>query len=202
METMTIRSLTVAVAAAALAASPAHAGKKADYGVNIGISPFGGSIGLGYHHTKKTTFQVAFGGSPAFDAPFKLKRGEEEYTQNAGSSWMGFFVNHRPFADAEWLRVNTGLAVGHIEGTVTGDDNGEEYKVEYKENPVGYLGIGFGAGTDKGIFYGFDIGALFSSGPEITAGENGTAQGVEDFKDSAALGSVLPNFQLTLGYNF
>ena len=33
-------------------------GQKADYGVNIGISPFGGSISLGYHHTKKTTFKL------------------------------------------------------------------------------------------------------------------------------------------------
>ena len=202
METMTIRSLTVAIAAAALAASPAHAGEKADYAVNVGFSPFGGSIGLGYHHTKKTTLLVAFGGAPAFDAPFKLELDGDEYTQNGGAAWMGFFFNHRPFDEAQWLRVNTGIGIGNIEGTVTNDKNGDEYAVEFSENPVGYLGLGFGAGTDKGVFYGFDIGALFTGGPQIVPAADNKKDVLEDLEDSIFFGSVLPNLQFTVGYNF
>ena len=198
---MTIRTLTVAAAVLALAGSPAHA-EKADYGVNIGFSPFGGSIGLGYHHTKKTTLQVAFGGAPAFDAPFKLELDGDKYTQNGGAAWMGFFVNHRPLEDAQWLRVNTGIGIGNIEGTVTNDTNGDEYAVEFSENPVGYLGLGFGAGTDKGVFYGFDIGALFTGGPEIVHAADHKKDVLEDLEDSVFFGSVLPNLQLTVGYNF
>jgi len=199
---MMIRILTALVALSALAAPPAHAAKKADYGVNVGFSPFGGSIGLGYHHTKRTTLQVVVGGAPAMDAPFGLELDGDEYTQNGGSAWMGFFLNHRPFTEAKWLRVNTGVGFGNIEGTVTNDDNGDEYDVEFSENPVGYLGLGVGAGTAKGMFYGFDIGGLFTGGPVITPAADNEKDVLEDLEDSPFFGSVLPNAQITVGYNF
>jgi len=199
---MTIRTLTVAAAAAALAASPAYAGEKADYGVNLGFSPFGGSVGLGYHHTDKTTVQVVFGGAPAMEAPLKLTLDGDEYTPNIGSAWMGFFVNHRPLDNAQWLRVNTGIGMGNIKGTVSSDKNDDEYAVEYSENPVGYLGLGVGAGTSKGIFYGFDMGALFTGGPDIVPDANNKKDVSEDLGDTLGFGSVQPNIQLTVGYNF
>jgi hypothetical protein len=199
---MMIRTLAALVAVSALAAPPAHAAKKADYGVNLGFSPFGGSLGLAYHHTKRTTLQVTVGGAPAMDAPFGLELDGDEYTQNGGSAWMGFFVNHRPFAEAKWLRVNTGIGIGNIEGTVTNDDNGDEYAVEFSENPVGYIGLGVGAGTGKGMVYGFDIGGLFTGGPSITPAADNEKNVLEDLEDSAFFGSVLPNVQVTVGYNF
>ena len=123
-----------------------------------------------------------------------------EYTQNGGSSWMGFFLNHRPFEDSQWFRINTGIGIGGIEGTLT-NDAGDEYAVEYNENPVGYIGVGFGNGTAEGFTFGFDIGGLFGSGPEITVVE-GDGADLEDIQDNAFFGNILPNLQLTVGYNF
>ena len=136
-----LRILTTLAAIGAVS-TPALADDHADYGVNFGFSPFGGSVGLIYNHTASTSFNVAFGGAPASDAPFKLDIDGTEYTQNGGSSWMGFFLNHRPFEDSQWFRINTGIGIGGIEGTLT-NDAGDEYAVEYNENPVGYIGVGF-----------------------------------------------------------
>ena len=194
-----LRILTTLAAIGAVS-TPALADDHADYGVNVGFSPFGGSVGLSYNHTASTSINVAFGGSPAIDAPFKLDIDGTEYTQNGGSSWMGFFVNHRPFAESQWFRVQTGIGIGGIEGTLT-NDAGDEYDVEYNENPVGYVGVGFGNGTAEGFTFGFDIGGLFGSGPVITVVE-GDGADLEDIQDNAFFGNILPNAQLTVGYNF
>lgn len=194
-----LRILTTLAAIGAVS-TPALADDHADYGINVGFSPFGGSVGLIYNPSASTSFNVAFGGAPASDAPFKLDIDGTEYTQNGGSSWMGFFVNHRPFEDSQWFRINTGIGIGGIEGTLT-NDAGDEYAVEYNENPVGYIGVGFGNGTAEGLTFGFDIGGLFGSGPEITVVE-GDGADLEDIQDNAFFGNVLPNLQLTVGYNF
>ena len=193
------RILTCALALTAVS-QPAFADDHADYGINLGFSPFGGSVGLIYNPSASTSVNVAFGGSPAVDAPFKLDIDGTEYTQNGGSSWMGFFLNHRPFEDSQWFRINTGIGIGGIQGTLT-NDAGDEYKVEYNENPVGYIGVGFGSGTAEGFTFGFDIGGLYGSGPEIES-VKGSDSDLEAIQDNAFFGNVLPNLQLSVGYNF
>ena len=113
---------------------------------------------------------------------------------------MGIFMNHRPFDDSQWFRFSTGIGIGGIYGELS-DGNGNKYDVEYKENPVGYMGVGFGNGTSEGITFGFDLGALYGSGPEITVAE-GNGNDLEGIEDSSWFGNVLPNLQFSVGYNF
>ena len=194
-----LRILTTLAAIGAVS-TPALADDHAEYGINIGFSPFGGSLALIHNPTASTSFNVVVGGAPASDAPFKLDIDGTEYTQNGGSSWMGLFLSHRPFEESQWFRVQTGIGIGGIEGTLT-NDAGDEYDVEYNENPVGYVGVGFGNGTAEGLTYGFDIGGLFGSGPEITPAK-GDDSDLEAIQDNAFFGNILPNAQITVGYNF
>ena len=52
------------------------------------------------------------------------------------------------------------------------------------------------------MFYGFDIGGLFTGGPVITPAADNEKDVLEDLEDSPFFGSVLPNAQITVGYNF
>ena len=45
------------------------------------------------------------------------------------------------------------------------DDLGNIYTAHYTENPVGYLGLGFGANTDRGFQWALDIGWLQTGVP-------------------------------------
>ena len=193
------RILTTVLALGALS-TPALADDHAEYGASLGFSPFGGSVSLGWHTTASTTFFATFGGAPEGEAPFKIDVDGTEYTQKGGSSWMGIFMNHRPFDDSQWFRFSTGIGIGGIYGELS-DGNGNKYDVEYKENPVGYMGVGFGNGTSEGITFGFDLGALYGSGPEITVAE-GNGNDLEGIEDSSWFGNVLPNLQFSVGYNF
>ena len=100
-----------------------------------------------------------------------------------------------------------GVGFGNIENTIT-DKDGNVYHAHYTENPVGYLGIGFGADTSKGFQWGVDLGWLQTGGPQVFEGEaalNSTADrgaAVEDIKDSWMFGNALPNIQVSLGYGF
>ena len=55
------------------------------------------------------------------------------------SSWMGVFVNHRPFKEMEWIRVNFGIAIGAIENTLVESTGGGEYIVLYDNLFIKYL---------------------------------------------------------------
>ena len=174
----------------------------ADFSLNAGFSPFGGSVNYGHNMSKKTTWIFAFGFNPGLDAPFKPKYGGEEFTVTSTSTWMGAFANHRPIASAEWFRVVAGIGLGYIEHEMD-DGNGNTYKVEYRENPVGYLGVGFGAEAKKGFVWGVDIGILQTSGPDITkTSEMGEDVSDEIRDDLMFSGKLLPNLQVTLGYGF
>ena len=195
------RILTTLAAIGAVS-TPALADDHADYGVNVGFSPFGGSVGLIYNHTASTSINVAFGGLPAGESFIKASIDGDDYINKGSASWMGFFVNHRPFEESQWFRVNTGIGIGGIQGELENESTGEKYDYEFNENPVGYLGVGFGNGTAEGLTFGFDIGALFGSGPEVTPVGNADDHAVVHIKETVGFGNILPNLQLTVGYNF
>ena len=171
----------------------------ANYAIGLGLSPFGGGLNLTYHHTERTSFNIGFGGFAEGEAPMSPTIDElsEDFTLTASSSWMGFFLSHQPFENMAWFRVNTGLAVGSIENTIV--DGTDTFTANYKENPVTYFGINFGTPAYKGLVYGLDLGMLFSASPEFSgpAGDK-----MEAIQDNPFFGTVLPNFQLTVGYGF
>ena len=111
---------------------------------------------------------------------------------------MGAFVTHRPIDGAEWFRLQAGIGLGQIENEITGANN-EVYTTNYTENPVAYMGIGFGADTSKGFQWAVDLGLLQTAGPVVTGPD---AAVVEDIKDNWMFGSVLPNIQVNLGWGF
>ena len=82
------------------------------------------------------------------------------------------------------------------------DDAGNAYKVNYNENPIGYLGVGFGGEAKKGFIWGFDLGLLHTARPMIQRtggmGEDESAQ----LADYWLFGGLLPNIQLTVGWGF
>lgn len=185
------------LSAAAYAQDDASA--PADYGVSVGFSPFGFSISLAHNISAQTSIFVSAGGFPTSSAPFAPSiDGLGDYDLESGSSWMGVFINHRPFEDSDWFRINTGIGIGNIENTIT-DAAGEVYTVNYKENPVGYLGVGVGQRPVEGFTFGLDIGLLFGAGPVISGPDSAKASAIAD---SPFFGKILPNFQLTAGYGF
>lgn len=199
------RFITLALAGSLLTVTSAHADHHKDkdfapYSVNVGFSPFGGSLGFGYNANSKTTYQFALGGFSG-EAPFKADVEGTEYTMETETTWVGFFVQHRPVDNARWFRLVAGLGIGSIE-TELDDGDGNTYDVHYKENPVGYLGLGFGGEAKKGFIWGFDLGVLQTSGPMIAkTGGMGADQSAE-IGDNAFFGTVLPNLQVTLGWGF
>ena len=172
----------------------------ADYGVSAGFSPFGFSVSLVYNKTAKTSVFVTAGGFPTSSSPFtpNIEGIGDDYDLESGSAWMGIFVNHRPFEDNDWFRVITGIGIGSITNTLT-ETSGDEYTINYLENPVGYVGLGVGQRAVKGFTLGFDLGFLFGAGPQILGPD---AAKIEAIGGSALFGSVLPNLQVNLGYGF
>ena len=175
----------------------------AEYNVSVGISPFGPSLGFSHHLSAKTTVQVGFGAFSG-DNPVDQEIGGATFTGDAETNWMGIFLNHRPFEDYDWIRLNVGIGIGGIEGNLIDvADANHSYNIRYDNNPVGYVGIGFGARPVKGVNVGFDIGGLHTSGGDITAtGTNVNADVLEEIPNTLGYGRVLPNLQLTVGYGF
>ena len=121
-----------------------------------------------------------------------------EYEMSSESSWMGVFVNHRPFKEMEWIRVNFGMAIGSIENTLK-ETSEDEYKVLYNNPPSGYFGLGIGQQTKKGLVFGVDFGLIYGPGPVITGPDNDK---IESISNSSVAGKVLPNVQFSIGFNF
>ncbi len=197
LATLALASLFLCPAAFAEDSKPADF---ADYGVSVGVSPFGGSLSFIYNESAKTSWLFGLGGLPSDIVEMKVDVDGTEYTTKASSSWVGLFLNHRPFASATWFRLVAGVGFGNIENELD-DGAGNTYSVDYKENPVGYLGLGFGAKAVKGFFWGVDVGWLQSAGPQITP-TAGDGADVADIADNLFFGSALPNMQLTLGWGF
>ena len=198
-----IRAFITVAALSALVSQPAAAEDDfAQYGVNLGFSPFGIALNASYNTTEKTSLTAAIGGAPTGKAPFKPKAIAVEYEVEAGSSWTGFFVNHRPFEDANWFRVNTGIGFGRIMQSLD-DGKGNTYTVNYTENPVGYFGVGVGLRPVEGFQFGLDLGALHTGGPTITRTGGDGADATDDLADSFFFGTpTLPNVQISLGWGF
>ena len=200
-----IRLIVSCIAVALLVAQPAFADERkdgdfAEYAVVLGASPFGGSLAFAYNSSWKTTWQFAIGGVTGLELDLEIEG--NDYTVKGASSWVGCFVNHRPFEGANWFRLVAGIGIGTIENELT-DSSDNEYHAHYKENPVGYLGVGFGARPEKGFLWGVDIGWLQTPGPHVhqVAGDPNPAA-VEDIEGDLLFGNVLPNVQVTLGWGF
>ena len=201
-----LKQLSILTVAAAVSAQPALADDHAQYGFGIAFSPFGGSLNGMYHASKKTSFNFALGGGPEMESFMSPKIKDTKYTLTGSSSWVGAFINHRPFDNADWFRFVGGVGIGTISSELD-DGKGNVYYAEYNENPVGYLGIGFGNTAKQGFQWGVDLGWLQSSGPEITKLEDGkevqaSAEMTSAIEGTIGFGNVLPNLQLSLGYNF
>ena len=187
----------------------------ADYGVGLGISPFGPAINLTHNLSEQTSIVIGLGGFGVAGTGFELDFDGAKYTTEGETSWMGVFVNHRPFDEAAWFRINSGIGIGGIQGTVTSvlaihEDEYDTYDVRYQNNPVGYLGVGFGSKPVTGLQIGFDLGILATAGPTITrttdpeeaAEHPGIADIYGEIPNNVGLGRFLPNAQLTVTYGF
>lgn len=197
-----MKHAVLVLAATLVACCPSFAQEEssdfAEYGVGLGISPFGPSLNLTHNLSEKTSLFVGIGAFSG-DNPVSPEISGVTFDATGETNWVGFFINHRPFDDADWFRINTGIGIGGIEGTLTDQaDANHTYNVRYQNNPVGYLGVGFGAKPVKGIQVGFDIGLLHTGGPNIT----GTGDLAGDIGDTFGFGRVLPNFQLSVSYGF
>ena len=202
---MTLRISTLLTSLCLLASTTAMADDHedsdfAEYGINLGVSPFGGSINFAHNPSEKTTIFATVGGLPegAPGSELTLDIEGTEYTVNANSSWVGFFVNHRPLDNAQWFRVAGGIGIGSIENDLE-DSDGNQYQADYNDNPVGYIGVGFGSQPKNGIQFGFDLGMLHTSGPDITGPD---ADAIVDISNSLFFGNILPNVQATIGWGF
>ena len=175
----------------------------ATYGVSVGISPFGPSLGFSHNLSEKTTIQVGLGAFSG-DNPFEQDIAGETFSGTGETNWMGIFLNHRPFEDYDWIRFNVGIGIGGIEGTLTDvNDASHTYDIRYGDNPVGYVGIGFGSRPVEGVTIGFDIGGLHTSGAVITpTGAVVIEEVFDEIPNTTGYGRVLPNLQLSVGYGF
>ena len=193
---MSLAALSLCIGQTAVAKEKADS-NFSEYGIYGGLSPFGGSLSFAYNANSKTSWLVSIGGAPEL-LELNLKIDNKTYKTKGKSAWTGFFINHRPLK-AEWFRLVAGIGFGHIENNLKQGEN--HYRVKYTENPVGYVGIGFGNDTKKGFKVGFDLGLLYTGGATVeSVKSDGTA--VEDIRDYWLFGTVLLNFQLTMGYNF
>lgn len=200
-----LRLLTSLIVLSLLVSQPVFAGDDegsdfAQYSVNMGGSPFGGSVSFAYNESSKTSWLFVLGGLPGLTLEQDIDG--TTYTVDASSSWVGCFLNHRPFENADWFRIVAGLGIGTIENELE-DESGNRYSANYKENPVGYLGIGFGARPVKGFDIGLDIGWLQTSGSVVNQVEGeAKAKEVKSISNHFLFGSALPNVQFTVGWGF
>ena len=198
-------TITITLLSFIISFSSAFSQEIGKHSVYLGISPFGGGINIGHNLNEKTSINVGFGGAPEGDIPDAIKPEidgfSDNYTHTAKSAWMGMFVSHQPLDRFNWFRVNAGFAVGSIENTIK--DGEELYYADYNENPVSYFGLTFGKPPYKGLVYGLDIGALFSSGADFSRNANGDPDKLNALQDGVpGLTNVLPNIQITVGYCF
>ena len=180
--------------------STAFAGdERADYGVLVGVSPFGGSLNFSHHHADKSSWNIAVGLGPELTMASTID--DTEYEVKSSMSWAGALWSHRPATKADWFRVVAGVVVGNI--TLELDDKqGNEYIAEYNESAALYAGVGVGNRPVKGVLVGFDIGMISTTGTTVEAVENGTKEHLDALNDNWRFGNVMSNLQLTLGYGF
>jgi len=173
----------------------------ADYAAGISLSPFGGSVGFTHNWNPKTSFQAALGGFSG-TAPISPEINGISYDIDNSTSWIGMFINHRPFADADWFRLGTGIGVGTIKNTLTVGGGTDQYQADYEGNIVGYVGVGFGGRPKKGLIYSLDMGLLSTSGAKVTPlNVSGTDEST-NIESNSFFGALLPNIQLGIAWGF
>jgi hypothetical protein len=122
------------------------------------------------------------------------------------SSWVGMFVNHRPFEDSDWFRVGTGFGVGKIQNELTNTNNASDvYHANYEGNIVAYVGVGVGSRPVKGLQFGLDVGVLSTGGATVFADRDNLAPKnaiLNEIEDDSFFGSLLPNVQLNISWGF
>jgi len=200
--------LTTCLIAVALLLSPAafadnHAGDSnfAQYGVSVGFSPFGGSLNVAYNSSAKTTWQFSVGGLPGGLLEMDLEIDKTDYNTKMSGSWVGVFLGHRIFNGVDWFRLVAGLGIGRLENELE-DKDGNEYTVEYRDNPVGYVGMSFCSPAEKGFYWNVDLGMLQTAGPQIQKVAGSGDDASEEIGDYFMFGDIMPNFQVTLGYQW
>ena len=202
MRTLVLPLLCAAAAVALPTTAHAQKADHARYAAQLGFSPFGGSVNFSFNKNKKNSLTVALGGSPTLGF-LTLDIDGAEYELESSTSYIGAFWNHRPFKDADWFRFNVGVAAGQISNTLTRGKN--VYTANYREAPVGYMGIGFGNQVKEGFLIGFDLGVLSSAGAEVSDNQ-GTGEDLRNdraaIEDSFMFGPILPNGQLTVGWGW
>ena len=109
------------------------------------------------------------------------------------------FINHRPFADADWFRLGTGIGVGTIKNTLSSEGSDDLYQADYEGNIVGYVGVGFGGQPKKGLVLSLDLGLLSTGGANVTGPDAPTATAISN---DVTFGSLLPNIQLGIAWGF
>ena len=105
-------------------------------------------MGLLIIGTQKHLFKQALGGFSG-SAPISPEINGTSYDIDNSTSWIGMFINHRPFADADWFRLGTGIGVGTIKNTLSSEGSDDLYQADYEGNIVGYVGVGFGGQPKK-----------------------------------------------------
>ena len=178
---------------------PAEDSDFAQYSVSLAGSLFGLSGNFQYNTSKKTSYVFAMGIFSG-DAPISPEVNGITYDMSGSSNWVGGFINHRPVDGAEWFRLIAGIGIGNIYNELEGAGN--TYKISYTENPVGYLGIGFGAEAKKGFIWGLDFGLLHTARPAIQKVSGNAEDESSQLADSALFGSILPNIQFSAGWGF
>jgi hypothetical protein len=170
----------------------------ADYAAGISLSPFGGSVGFTHNWNPKTSFQAALGGFSG-SAPISPEINGTSYDIDNSTSWIGMFINHRPFADADWFRLGTGIGIGTIKNTLSSEGSGDQYQADYEGNIVGYVGVGVGGQPKKGLVLSLDLGLLSTSGANVTGPDASTTTAISN---DATFGALLPNIQLGVAWGF
>ena len=172
----------------------------AKYAVSLAGSFFGPSGNFQYNASKKTSYVFSMGIFSG-NNPIEPEINGISYKASGSTNYVGGFINHRPIDGAEWFRLIAGIGIGNIQNDVE-DDAGNTYKINYTENPVGYLGIGFGAEAKKGFIWGLDLGVLHTASPVVQkVGGNGEDES-SNLADYWMFGGLLPNVQFTLGWGF
>tara|TARA_Y100000589_G_scaffold105455_1_gene99895 strand:+ start:6126 stop:6752 length:627 start_codon:yes stop_codon:yes gene_type:complete len=203
--------LVIAILVFAFASNAQNSEKEfAQYGVFVGVSPFGMGANFNYNFNEKTTLSIGLGFAPEGEVPSALAPEVSalgDYTWESKTQWMGMFVNHRPFESMNWFTVNAGIGIGYIENHIHighevlpegHSETDAEYHANYSENPVGYFGFAARTPNQKGLQFGFDFGLLHTGGPVISGIDESKVAAI---KDNLAP-NVLPNFQISVGYGF
>ena len=170
------------------------------YNINLAGSLFGPSANFGYNASRKTTYVFAMGAFSG-NAPIEPEVDGVSYKMSGQTTWVGVFLNHRPVEKAQWFRIVAGLGIGHIENDIE-DGDGNIYRLTYNENPAGYLGVGFGLEAKKGFLWGVDFGVLQTGGATVEKIAGTGSNEREAIRDHWVTSSLLPNFQVSIGYGF